>query len=161
MENFLIKKSDLFSSFLVSVLGLLVLLSLFTFCLFTNAHFQNSLNEIQLVQLRTTFYVIAIITLPITNLLRHIFLRLNQTMPVLNSNIEQIAKKRYLLTNCVSVFCVSFIAALAVTLFMLGDKINSFYILMFVSVLGLFLYHPKVTEYEHILHCLDAQTKKN
>jgi hypothetical protein len=101
------------------------------------------------------FYILAILILPLTNLLRHIFLRLNQTMPLLDkNNVEKIAQKRYALTVLVSQSVMILIGFLGLFIFYLGDVINTFRILIGVAIMGAFLYRPKNAEYQQILNNL-------
>ena len=107
------------------------------------------LGEEQRIVLRTVFYVLAIITLPLTNLIRHIQLRLNQTMPGPTP-----AKQRYLVTVLVSMAMVETIGIYGFVMFLLGDELNTLYILTLMSALGIYLYRPKVEEYESVLRAL-------
>lgn len=123
---------------------------------------QQPLDESERIFWRTVFYILAILVLPITNLLRHIFLRLNQTMPLLNnpSNIEKIAQSRYALTVLVSQMVMLFIGVLAEIIFYLGDGFNTFHILSGLAMLGAFLYRPKIEEYQRIINALKESTEK-
>lgn len=105
--------------------------------------------EASRVQLRTLLYWLAILTLPLTNLIRHIQLRLNQTMPTSTS-----AKRRYCLTVLISMLLCETIGVFGLWLFCVGDGWNSFIIFTCVSALGLFLYRPKLTEYHTIVAAL-------
>jgi hypothetical protein len=107
------------------------------------------LPEERRVVFRTSFYVIAIIAFPITNLIRHIQLRLNQTMPGNKS-----AKSRYLLTVIVSMLLVEGVGTLGIVMFMLGDDFNTLYIFLGLSALGVYLYRPKEDEYDRIVDAL-------
>jgi MFS family permease len=123
---------------------------------------QQPLDESERIFWRTIFYILAILVLPMTNLLRHIFLRLNQTMPLLNqSNVEKIARKRYALTVCVSQIAMLFIGILAGIVFYLGDGFNTFHILSGLATLGAFLYRPKIEEYQHIINALTQSTENS
>lgn len=104
------------------------------------------------VLIRTVFYVLAIVSFPITNLIRHIQLRLNQTMPGNKS-----AKNRYLLTIIVSMALVESVGVLGFVMFMLGDDFNTLHIFIGLSVLGLYLYRPKQDEYNQIVDALAQQ----
>jgi hypothetical protein len=110
---------------------------------------QYRISEEQRVVLRTVLYVVAIVTLPITNLIRHVQLRLNQTMPGDTS-----AKNRYLITVLVSMVLVETIGIYGFLMFILGDEFNTLYILIGMSALGMFLYRPKQVEYESIVEAL-------
>jgi len=97
--------------------------------------------ESQRVWLRTAFYVIAITTFPLVNLIRHIMLRLNQTMPG-----ETPAANRYFFSVLVSMALVELIGIFGLIMYILGDGFNTLYIFIILSALGLFLYRPKSTE---------------
>ncbi|MEQ1531922.1 MAG: hypothetical protein ABL925_21650 [Methylococcales bacterium] len=113
---------------------------------------QQHLPEAQRELIRTVFYVLAIMTLPMTNLLRHIQLRLNQTMPG-----DKPAKSRYLLTIIVSMGLVETIGVFGFVMFLLGDSFNTLYIFTGMSALGMYLYRPKLAEYAEVVEKLAAQ----
>ncbi len=110
---------------------------------------QEPLPEERRIFIRTVFYAIAIVAFPITSLVRHIQLRLNQTMPG-----NKPAKSRYLLTIIVSMVLVDGIGVLGFVMFMLGDDFNTLYIFTGLSALGLYLYRPKADEYYLIVEAL-------
>lgn len=122
------------------------------------AHFyywQNPLTEDVQLFWRTGFYIFAISLLPLTNLLRHIFLRLNQTMPLLkNTNLACVIKTRYTLTISVSMLLMLLIGSFGATIFYLGDSFRTLHILTGIAGLGVFLYRPKLDEYQQILESL-------
>lgn len=110
---------------------------------------QATLPEQRREFIRTIFYIIAIIAFPLTNLIRHIQLRLNQTVPG-----NQSAKSRYLLTIIVSMTLVEAVGVLGFVMFMLGDDFNTLYIFVGLASLGLYLYRPKEEEYFQIVEAL-------
>jgi hypothetical protein len=110
---------------------------------------QQPIPEAQRIVVRTVFYGLVIIGLPITNLIRHIMLRLNQTMPG-----NKPANVRYLITVMVSMILVESIGVIGLIMFILGDGFNTFYIFTGLSALGLYLYRPKADEYEAIVESL-------
>lgn len=122
------------------------------------AHFeswQNPLAEDARLFWRTVFYILAILMLPLTNLLRHIFLRLNQTMPLLeNANLKRVVKIRYTLTLTVSMLMMLVIGSFGAMIFYLGDGFRTLHILTGIAGLGVFLYRPKLDEYEQIFDSL-------
>jgi MFS family permease len=122
------------------------------------AHFhtwQNPLAEDVRLFWRTVFYILAILMLPLTNLLRHIFLRLNQTMPLLeNTNLERVVKIRYTLTVTISMLMMLVIGSFGATIFYLGDGFRTLHILTGIAGLGVFLYRPKLDEHQQILDSL-------
>ncbi len=99
---------------------------------------QSPFEPDQQLMLRTVLYWVAILTLPLTNLIRHIQLRLNQTMPTPTP-----AKNRYVLTVLVSILLCESIGLYGLLLFCVGDGFNTFIIFTGLSALGMFLYRPK------------------
>ncbi len=95
--------------------------------------------------LRSIFYLIAIITFPLTNLTRHIQLRLNQTV-----TRDTPLNERYLVTVMVSQIMIASIGLLGFIIFILGDDFNSLYIFSFLAFLGFFLHRPKEDEYQNL-----------
>ena len=95
--------------------------------------------------LRSIFYLIAIITFPLTNLIRHIQLRLNQTIPS-----DKPLNKRYLVTVMVSQIIMLLMGSLGFIIFILGDDFNSLYIFSCLAFLGFFLHRPKEDEYQNL-----------
>lgn len=146
-------KSSLFLPwFITSTVIALLSLSIF-FAHFY--HFQNPLSEHERIIWRTVFYILVILLLPLTNLLRHIFLRLNQTMPLLeNANLKKTIKTRYTLTVSVSMLLILVIGSLGSVIFYFGDGFNSLHIFNIVAGLGIFLYRPKLHEYQQIQDAL-------
>jgi len=118
------------------------------------AALQQPLADHERILLRTILYVAAIITMPITNLIRHIQLRLNQTMPGNKS-----AKSRYLLTVIVSMTLIESIGLYGLIMFLLGDGYNTLHIFIIVSALGMYLYRPKASEYQSIVEALAERSE--
>ena len=121
---------------------------------------QQPLDETTRVQIRTAFYIVAILLFPLTNLIRYIQLKLNQTMPLTLINYRLEAKKRYLLTVIVSACSIESLGVLGFVLFMLGDDTNNLFILTGLSAIGLFLYRPKLEEYATIVELLDHKSNE-
>jgi hypothetical protein len=145
---------------LITALILTLLSSSFIFVHFYGAVFQQPLAESDRLLWRTIFYILAILLLPLTNLLRHIFLRLNQTMPLLEgANLEKTAQIRYALTVAISQSMMLLIGGLGGIIFYFGDAINSFRILTGLAMLGAFLYRPKNAEYQHIIESLTEENE--
>jgi hypothetical protein len=149
-----IEKNDLFLHWFVVGMMLVTLMIYLFICYHFGHELQQPLPEAQRVVIRTAFYGIAIIAFPITNLIRHIQLRLNQTMPGYKS-----AKSRYLLTVIVSMALVEGVGVLGFVMFMLGDDFNTLYIFTGLSALGLYLYRPKQDEYVRIVDALADREK--
>ncbi len=141
---------------------------------------QQPLPEARRVLIRTVLYVVAIVTFPLTNLIRYIQLRLNQTIPYshaahgnegcmgtgasINKTEEQEskampgaiaeAKNRYLVTVIVSMTLIESVGVFGFIMFILGDDFNTLYIFTGLSALGLYLYRPKADEYARIIEAL-------
>ncbi|MFU8787960.1 MAG: hypothetical protein ACNA7G_02965 [Methylobacter sp.] len=158
-------KSDLVLPWFVVGMMLVMLAAYIIVCHSLGEQLQQPLPESQRVLVRTLFYVVAIVTLPLTNLIRHIQLRLNQTMPCSKTGYfdrtqdryRRDAKRRYLATVIVSMSLVEVIGAFGLVMFVLGDGFNTLYIFTGLSALGLFLYRPKLDEYIDIIDAIAAQ----
>jgi len=151
-------KSDLFLPWvIVGVMGVM-LAAMLVVCISIGDPIQQPLPETQRVLIRTILYAVAIVTFPLTNLLRHIQLRLNQTMPFAPGGVAAAeAKKRYWATVIVSLSLIESVGVFGGVMFILGDNFNTLYIFTGLSALGLFLYRPKAHEYVTILDALVAQ----
>lgn len=99
--------------------------------------------------LRTLLYGVSIITFPVSKLLRHIMIRLNETMPDAGS-----AKSRYTKTVTVSLLIANSIGCYGVLLYLWGDTINTLYIFSALSGLALWLYRPTPEEHQQIIEAL-------
>jgi len=121
-------------------------------CHVAESEIQINLDEEQRIFIRTLFYAIAIGLFPLTNLLRYILLRLNQTMPGSNP-----AKNRYLITICISLSLIGIVGIFGFTLFILGDGYNTLYIFSLLALLGIYLHKPKLGEYQQIIEALKEQ----
>jgi hypothetical protein len=166
-------KPDLILPWIVVGIMLAALAAYIIICHTMGGWLQRPLPEAQRVLIRTVFYAIAIVTFPLTNLIRHIQLQLNRTMPrsetthrndVCTSTEGKLAyqiigeaKSRYLVTIIVSMSLVEVIGVLGLTMFVLGDGFNTLYIFTRLSALGLFLYRPKADEYFEIIGAIEAQ----
>ena len=144
-----IQKHTLFNHWLIVAMMFLALIIYVVVCHVFSHDLQATLPEQRREFIRTIFYIIAIIAFPLTNLIRHIQLRLNQTVPG-----NQSAKSRYLLTIIVSMTLVEAVGVLGFVMFMLGDDFNTLYIFVGLASLGLYLYRPKEEEYFQIVEAL-------
>lgn len=152
-------KSDLILPWVIVGMMLAMLAAYIIICHTLSEQLQHPLPETQRVLVRTLFYSLAIVTFPLTNLIRHIQLRLNQTMPCSPTphGTVAVAKNRYLVTVIVSMALVETVGIFGLVMFMLGDGFNTLYIFTGLSALGLFLYRPKVDEYSEIIEAISAQ----
>ncbi len=149
-------KADLVIPWIILGVMLVMLAALLIVCLILGEQIQQPLPEAQRVLIRTIFYVVAIITFPLTNLIRYIQLRLNQTMPFSHGTVNE-AKRRYLVTIIVSMSLIESVGVFGLVMFILGDNVNTLYIFTGLSALGLFLYRPKVEEYARIVDGLTTE----
>lgn len=152
-------KSDLILPWTIVGIMLIMLAVYIIACQTLGEQLQSPLPEAQRVLVRTVFYVIAIMTFPLTNLVRHIQLRLNQTMPYIGQGFVEAAKSRYLVTIIVSMSLVESVGIFGFVMFILGDGFNTLYIFTGLSALGLFLYRPKPDEYKGIIEALTRAEK--
>ena len=118
-------------------------------CQVLGTDIQINIAEEQRVFIRTVLYVMAIILFPLVNLLRHILLRLNQTMPGDNP-----AKNRYLMTIIVTISLIEVVGFFGFVMFILGDEFNTLYIFSVLGALGLFIHRPREQEYKQIIEAL-------
>jgi len=152
------KQSDLLYSWIVSLIMLIIITAMLIAGLMLSDHDKTILPEGQRILLRSILYGIAIITFPITNLIRYIQCRLNQTIPTNANDIQNSAKKRYLITVCVSMLLMGIISSFGLILLIYGDGTNTLYIFIGLSALGVILYRPKMNEY---LQIVKIMTEKN
>jgi uncharacterized membrane protein YbhN (UPF0104 family) len=145
-------KSDLILPWVVVVMMVAMLVAYVVASHLFGEQLQQPLPQSQRVVIRTILYAIAIITFPLTNLIRHIQLRLNQTMPG-----DDPSKSRYLLTVTVSMVLVESVGIFGFIMFILGDDFNTLYIFTGLSALGIFLYRPKPDEYHDIIEERNAR----
>lgn len=152
-------KADFVWPWLVAGVLLMTLLASVVACRMIGPELQHPLPEEQRVLIRTVLYGMAIVTFPMTNLLRHIQLRLNQTMPLARPDTSQgdAAKSRYLTTVIVSMSLLESVGLFGFVMFILGDSYNTLYIFTGMSVLGLLLYRPKLDEYCQVIDALARQ----
>jgi hypothetical protein len=111
---------------------------------------QHGIEQEQRILIRTVFYAIAIITFPLTSLLRYILCRLNQTMPG-----DKPAQQRYFVTVIISLAMMESVGLLGFIMFVLGDSFNTLYIFSGLALLGFFLQRPKPEEYQVIVDALE------
>lgn len=138
--------ADLKPHWIVVAVTASMLVAYLILCHYAGTQWRQYIPEAQRVVIRTAFYILAIIGFPMTNLIRHVQLRLNQTMPG-----EKPARNRYLLTIIVSMALAESIGIMGLVMFMLGDDFNTLYIFMALSALAVFLYRPKRHEYISIV----------
>jgi len=150
MTSYKQEKSELTIHWVIVGIMLTMLITYNIICHTIGTDIRINLAEEQRVFIRSIFYVIAIILFPLSNLLRHILLRLNQTMPGDNS-----AKNRYLMTTIITLVTIEIVGMFGFIMFMLGDEYNSLYIFSVLGALGLFLHRPREHEYRQIIEALE------
>ncbi len=148
-------KAELTPHWIIAGVFLLLLIALNLFCHTLWSDLPIHMDNEQRIFIRTIFYVIAIILFPLVNLLRHILLRLNQTMPG-----DKPAKRRYLLTIIVTLLIIESVGIFGVVMFFLGDGFNTLYIFSTLAVLGVFLHRPKEEEYRRIIELLTVKERQ-
>ena len=146
-------KNPLTPHWIAVAIMLLLLAGYVIGCLTITKEPSFAIPETERIWMRTVCYVLAILLFPLTNLIRHIQLRLNQTMPG-----DKSAKRRYLLTVVVSMALIHSVGLMGVAMFLVGDDVNTLYILVGMAALGAFLYRPKWDEYLSIVEALDHLT---
>ena len=142
-------KSELTLHWVIVGIMLSLLIIYNVICHIMGAEIQINMAEEQRVFIRTILYVVTIALFPFSNLLRHILLKLNHTMPGDNP-----AKKRYLTTTLITLLSIEIVGAFGFIMFILGDGYNTLYIFTTLGVLGIFLHCPREQEYDQIIEAL-------
>ncbi len=151
-------KADLIFPWIIQGILLSTLFIFVGTCFIYGDQIKQTLPEDQRLVIRSIFYVIAIVTFPMTNLIRHIQLRLNQTMPFSGLPARSMAKNRYLITIFVSMSLIESIGIFGFIMYIIGDTTNSLFIFTGLAALGMFLYRPKLNEYTRIVEALTNET---
>ena len=149
--------NDLIIPRIIQILMIVLIIALVIICLSLGEQLQSPLAETQRIFIRSTLYLLAIVAFPMTNLIRHIQLRLNETMPFTELTVRLIAKKRYRWTTTVSMCLIGIVDIFGFTLFILGDGYNTLYIFSGLSALVMILYRPKLSEYIRIIDRLESK----
>ncbi len=119
------------------------------FCYYLGEQFRISGEEP--VLLRSILYFAVIVSFPMINLIRHIMLRLNQTLPGDTS-----ARSRYFVTVLVSLGLAESIGLTGVMLYIMGDNFTTLLIYNGLALLALLLYRPKCQEYSDLVQYLQT-----
>ena len=122
-----------------------------------SAQWQPPLPLEQREMIKTLLYSVAIISLPMTNLMRHVLLRLNATMPFSKKALHIVAKRRYALTVLLTMAMIESIAVYGFVMVMIGESFNNFYIFESIALLGIYLHRPKMVEYQQIIENLELK----
>ncbi|RLA26096.1 MAG: hypothetical protein DRQ62_00610 [Gammaproteobacteria bacterium] len=147
-------QTGLLFSGVIRAVALLCLITLVAICHIYGDTIQLGIAEQQRVFIRTVLYVVAITTFPLMKFIRHVLLRLNQT-----AKGKSTAKSRYMMTIIVSMAVAESIGIYGFVMYVLGDSYNTLYIFTGLSALAMFLYKPKLEEYQAIIEAIAAQQK--
>ncbi len=145
--------TDLVPHWLVCVALLALLIAYNILCHFWGDEIRINLDEPQRILIRTILYGVTIVLFPLVNLLRHILLRLNQTMPG-----DKPARQRYLMTVVITLALIETVGVFGFLMFILGDDFNTLYIFSVLAALGIFLHKPNLDEYLAINEALNIET---
>lgn len=138
-------QSDLLMAGVIRALALMSLMALVVICHFYGNRIQIGMDEQQRIIIRTILYIVAITTFPGMKFMRHVLLHLNQT-----TKANKTAKSCYLRTIFVSMTVAVSIGLYGFAMFVLGDSFNTLYIFVMLSALAMYLYRPKIEEYQAI-----------
>lgn len=144
--------ADLVPHWLISAAFLALLIAYNIVCHVWGNEIRINLDESQRILIRSVLYGVTIILFPLINLLRHILLRLNQTMPG-----DKPARQRYLLTVALTLSLIETVGAFGFLMFVLGDDFNTLTIFSLLAALGIFLHKPKLDEYLAISQALNSE----
>ncbi len=140
------------SHWLVCAAMLLMLIVYNVVCHVWGDELQIGVSDERRVLLRSVLYGVAIVLFPLTNLTKHVLLRLNQTMPGPRS-----AAQRYFTTITISQALIEWVGLFGPIMIVLGDGFNTLYIFSTMHALGIFLHRPKMAEYHTIVAALSAR----
>lgn len=151
MNEALYKPNQLWLHRLYVGFMILMLISYQLICHLFAEDIQINLSEETRTLIRSIFYAVTIILFPLVNLVRHILLRLNQTMPI---EEHSSAMSRYLLTTVVTLSLIEAVGLMGLIMFVLGDAYHTLYIFSCLAILGLFLHRPRKTEFLSIVNSM-------
>lgn len=146
-------QSDLLMAGVIRALALMSLIAVVVICHTYGNKIQLGMDEQQRILIRTLLYIVAITTFPIMKFMRHVLLRLNQT-----AKGNKTAKSRYLVTIFVSMTVAVSIGIYGFAMFVLGDSFNTLYIFTLLSALAMYLYRPKIEEYQAIIESITTKS---
>lgn len=142
-------ESPLRKHYLVCATYLTLIIAYNLFCHLAADQGRWALGDEQRTLVRSVLYGIAIVSFPLTNVLRYILLRLNQTMPGARN-----AAQRYLTTVAVTQTLLHSVAVFGLAMFLLGDGFNTLYIFSVLGCLAIYLHRPRLDEYDAINYAL-------
>ncbi len=139
-------QADLLLAGIIRAIGLMSLLAMVAVCHIYAQQIQLGIDESTRIWIRSILYGVAIVTFPVMKFIRHVLLRLNQTMKG-----DLAPKVRYLLTIIVSMSVAESIGLYGFIMYILGDSFNTLYIFVALSALAMFLYRPQIEEYKMVV----------
>ncbi|BCG65060.1 MAG: hypothetical protein methR_P2873 [Methyloprofundus sp.] len=139
-------QADLLLAGIIRAIGLMSLLAMVAVCHIYAQQIQLGFDEQDRIWIRSVLYVVAITTFPVMKFVRHVLLRLNQTM-----SGDLSPKFRYLITIVVSMLVAESIGLYGFIMYILGDSFNTLYIFIVLSALAMFLYRPQIDEYRLVV----------
>ena len=143
------KSNRLTPHWLICAVMLALLVSYNMICHLWADAIRLNLAEPDRVIIRSMLYLAAIMLFPLTNLMRHILLRLNQTMPG-----GKTAGQRYLITIIATQAMIEAVSLFGLLMFILGDDFNTLYIFSLLGALGIYLHRPRQAELDTIAYAL-------
>lgn len=149
METTASLKNPLRLHWLICIMLMILLIASILGCHYVGDSLRFSVAESDRILIRTALYALAIILFPLTNLVRHILIRLNQTMPG-----EKTAGQRYLMTILVTQSMIDSVGLFGPIMIVLGDDLNTLYIFSLMNALGIYLHRPKWDDYVSIVDAL-------
>jgi preprotein translocase subunit Sss1 len=148
-------RSELHAHWAITLSFLLITIAYTIACQFWPEAWRLHWPEGDRLLLRSVLYALVIVFLLFVKLLRHILLRLNQTMPSAKS-----AAARYWRTVLITSLLIQVMGFLGWGLFLLGDEARTLYIYDVLTVAGLFLHKPNREEYLAICAALAAKQRE-
>ncbi|OQK16360.1 hypothetical protein AU255_00135 [Methyloprofundus sedimenti] len=139
-------QADLLAAGVIRAVALMSLIALVAICHIYGDKIQIGMDEQSRIFIRTVLYVVAIMTFPVMKFIRHVLVRLNQT-----AKGNSTPKSRYSVTIIISMAIAESIAMYGFAMYVLGDGYNTLYIFTILSALAMYIYKPKVEEYQTIV----------
>ena len=143
--------ADLISHWMLWIILLLLLVTYNVVCVVWGQQIQIQYDASDRLILKGLLYALSIFLFPLVKLIRHILLRLNQTMPTDHKSAHQ----RYFFTIAVSLMLIEVVGVFGFILFILGDEPKTLTIFSVLAALGLYLHKPNLQEYLAICNALN------
>lgn len=142
-------QADLLIAGVIRAVALMSLIALVAICHIYGDKIQIGMDEQPRIYIRTVLYVVAITTFPVMKFIRHVLVRLNQT-----AKGNSTPKSRYAVTIIISMAIAESIGIYGFAMYVLGDGYNTLYIFTILSALAMYLYRPKVEEYQAVVESI-------